>query len=94
MESKVLAGQNFLDKLLELTGSIDDALSVAELNDMGITDDISKGNYIKAKRIVDKKTVDFFKKHQPPATAIANYVDDFTQLVIGTMVIKKNFIIG
>jgi hypothetical protein len=38
MESKVYQGQSFLDKVIEMTGSVDNAFGMAIENNVSITD--------------------------------------------------------
>lgn len=92
--SKVKQGQSFLDKVTQQTGSFENSLLVALLNDRSITDDLPKGLELTLSSVTNKRVVAFFNISNEPATAVSknNLVVD-ESLGIGTMAIGKTFII-
>ncbi|MDM1548700.1 hypothetical protein HX096_12635 [Empedobacter falsenii] len=92
--SKVQQGQNFIDKTLELTGSIESLVLMAILNNRSITDDVKIGDEITGTEILKYGIVEGLNI-QEPATKIANEIsqvipEDFG---IGEMAIETTFII-
>ncbi|NJB83610.1 hypothetical protein [Wenyingzhuangia aestuarii] len=92
--SKVKQGQSFLDKVTQLTGSYENALEMALLNNVSVTDDAVLKTEYKASTITKTGVVSFFKSHDEPATAISvaqqEESDDFG---IGEMEIGSTFIV-
>lgn len=94
-------GQSFLDKVTQLTGSYENALEMAILNSLSVTDEQSSvtktpfeiGKEIKVSKITNKRVVAFFNLKNEPATAII--YPKMTKLVsetgIGFMAIGSNF---
>ena len=93
MKSKVKQGQSFLDKVLQLTGSIETALDVSMATGIGITDDLPIDTLIETDLVKNRRIVEMFNKEDntEPATAIKNYTDDFTPVAIGWSAIGINF---
>jgi len=104
----VKQGQTFLDKVTQLTGSYENALEMAFLNGLSVTDDSSQdqrsmykkvfviGKEIKVSSITHKRVVSFFNSKNEPATAII-YAKKKTapeEIGIGFMIIESNFKIG
>lgn len=101
----VKQGQTFLDKVTQLTGSYENALEMAFLNKMSVTDDDSQnersiqkkqfgiGTEIQVSGITNKRVVSFFNKKNEPATAIENSINGIEPTGIGFMAIEDNFII-
>lgn len=67
----VFAGQSFLDKVLETTGSIDNALEMSILNGVSITDNVIVGEELQVLPISNKVVVSYFNEFNRPATAIS-----------------------
>lgn len=103
----VKQGQSFLDKVTQLTGNYENALEMAFLNGVSVTDDSSQdqrsaykkifviGKEIKVSNITNKRVVNFFNTKNEPATAIV-YNKKITpdEIGIGFMAIESNFKIG
>lgn len=64
----VYSGQSFLDKVLECTGSIDNAVQMALLNRISITDDMIVGSELQTAGITNLAIVAFFNENNKPAT--------------------------
>lgn len=67
--NKVLQGQSFLDKVLELTGSIESVVKVALVNNTSITDDVAINDLIIGSEIV-KSGIVAQLSYRIPATGI------------------------
>jgi translation initiation factor 2 beta subunit (eIF-2beta)/eIF-5 len=93
--AKVYQGQSFLDKVLETTGSIDNAFAMAILNGMSITDDVVVGQELKATGVTLKSVVSIFNDKKRPATAITmEQLQEIESKGIGYMRIGTTFIVG
>lgn len=92
--AKVYQGQSFLDKVIELTGSVENAFEMALLNNMSVTDDVVIGQELKLTGVTLKSVVSIFNENKHPATAINEIVGKRIMAGgIGKMIIGKNFII-
>ena len=90
----VKQGQCFLDKITQLTGSFENALSMALLNNRSITDDVEIGLEIKTDLITNKSVVAFFNRFNEPATNTGKeQLESVENLGIGKMVIENTFIV-
>lgn len=78
MNSKVYAGQSFLDKVIETTGSIDNAFEMSLLNDMSITDDLIVGSELKIAKVTNLFVVNYFNENNRPATIITTHPTEQT----------------
>jgi hypothetical protein len=96
MNSKIVhQGQSFLDKVLETTGSIENAFEMALLNNMSITDDVAIGQELKVSNVTLKSIVSIFNKNKRPATAITmEQMQEIENDGIGYMRIGSTFIVG
>ncbi len=107
MSDVVKQGQCFLDKVIQLTGSYENALEVAFLNDMSVSDNSSLdeksvlrktfavGAEILTGIATNKKVVSFFNVNNEPATAIQTKINSTpTPQGIGAMAIGTTFKIG
>ena len=92
--SKVQQGQSFIDKTLELTGSVENLLEMAILNNVSITDDVAIGVEIIGSGVVKNGIVEDLKSF-PPATKVTSKIleDIPLDLGIGEMIIESTFII-
>lgn len=68
-DKKVYQGQSFLDKVLETTGSIENAFEMALLNGVSITDDVEIGQDVAATAVSNKFIKANFNEKNRPATA-------------------------
>jgi len=94
MSKIVKQGQSLLDKAIQLTGSIENALDLAILNGKSITDQLLVGETIMPSRITNKRTVNFYKTIDEPATnATLEVIDALDDLGIGAMAIESTFIV-
>lgn len=90
----VYQGQSFLDKVIELTGSVENAFEMALLNNMSVTDDVVIGQDLKVTGMTLKYVASIFNENKRPATAINEIVGKRIMAGgIGKMIIGKNFII-
>lgn len=98
MKDKVYQGQNFIDKVLENTGSSENAFEMALLNGVSLTDDVAIGQELQLSSVTRKGMVRIFNRNNRPASALRNapptdlYPDDEND-GIGYMAIENNFII-
>ncbi|WP_447951329.1 hypothetical protein [Chryseobacterium koreense] len=90
--SKAQQGQNFIDMVCQLTGSYEEILTMAILNNRGITTPLAIGEEIKGSQIRNQDLVNIFRKKQP-ATALEQNTDDAIEELegIGYWIINKNF---
>ena len=71
MSNKIIySGQSFLDKVIELTGSIENAFEMALLNKIMITDDVKIGNELQQSKITNRAIVDYFNSNNRPLLEI------------------------
>ena len=96
MESKVHQGQSFLDKVIEMTGSVDNAFAMALENNVSITDSLAIGTLLTYSGAVTKSVSSLFGDGNRCATAITkqNHELIVADEGIGAMVIEDTFIIG
>ena len=87
----VKQGQSFLDKVTQLTGSYENALEMAILNNVSITSDIEIGVELKTSKVTNKTITAFFNTTNEPATAYSNKTEELTG--IGYMEIGNTFIV-
>ena len=92
--SKVQQGQSFIDKTLELTGSVESLLEMAILNNVSITDDISIGKEILGTQILKNSIVEGLT-NELIATKITSDINQVIpeDLGIGKMAIESTFIV-
>lgn len=62
-------GQSFLDMVLQMTGSIDNAVEMAVANGLQLTDTVSTGQILKGTPLTDSKTAGHWNRNRKPATA-------------------------
>lgn len=94
MNSIAKQGQSFLDKVIQLTGSCENALEMAILNEVSITDALNIGQALKPSRITNKIVAGFFNPVNEPATALTyEAVAEIDNEGIGEMIIESNFIV-
>ena len=90
----VKQGQSFLDKVLEQTGSIENAFEMALANDSSITDLLVIGDVLKPAGKIKSVIVSLFGENNEPATALtASYIAENENFGIGKMAIGSTFII-
>ncbi|HCM34128.1 hypothetical protein [Chryseobacterium sp.] len=93
--NKKQQGQNFLDLIIQQSGSFDEVINAAVLNDMSLTDNIAIGTEIKNKNIQDEDNVNLFNQNNKPATALRNTDEDLSsQDGIGYWIIEETFIVS
>lgn len=63
-------GQSFLDKVIECTGSIENAFDMAIMNGIMITDDTMVGSELLYPKITNNFVYNFFTSDNRPATNI------------------------
>lgn len=67
--NEVRQGQSFLDMVIQMTGSIDNAVALAVLNGRSLTDGLSIGQALKEMPGGNQKVIDFFTpENNRPAT--------------------------
>jgi hypothetical protein len=94
MSDIVYQGQNFIDKVLETTGSSENAFEMALLNGFSLTDDVVIGQKMQSSPVTRKGVVSIFKKDNRPASALLNNYNAVVENEgIGYMAIESNFII-
>lgn len=75
--NKVQQGQSFLDIVMQLTGSIDNAIEMALINNVSITDNIAIGTELTAVSTTNKSVAEYMQNNNP-ATAISMEDDTLT----------------
>lgn len=94
MGAKVYQGQNFIDKVLETTGSTENAFEMAILNGVSLTDSVAIGQELLPGNITRKGVVKIFNNKNRPASAITDPAEaDEENDGIGYMAIGNNFIV-
>lgn len=94
MSDIVYQGQNFIDKVLETTGSSENAFEMALLNGFSLTDNVVIGQELQLSRVTRKGVVSIFKKDNRPASALRNKFDAVAENEgIGYMAIESDFIV-
>lgn len=92
--SKVQQGQSFIDMVCQLTGSFEDILAMAILNNKSITDFVNTGEEIKGTEIKNIEVVNQFSKKQPATADLQNIEEPEENLEgISYWIINKNFIV-
>jgi hypothetical protein len=93
-KNKVYNSQSFFDKVIECTGSIENAFKMALLNGISVTDDIVIGQQLKIPPVTNKVIVEFFGDLNRPATMITqSQIEEIENIGIGKMIIGTNFIV-
>ena len=67
-KSIVYSGQSFFDKVIENTGSIENAVEMALLNEISITDNIVVGSGLLISTITNKVVAGYFDDDNKPAS--------------------------
>ncbi len=67
-KSIVYSGQSFFDKVIENTGNIENAVEMALLNEISITDDIVVGSELLISTITNKVIAGYFDDDNKPAS--------------------------
>lgn len=94
MNNSVQSGQNFIDKVLEITGSDENAFAMALANNRSVTDDVIVGQEFTKVAVTRKGIVRLYKENNRPISGSLQTVDTVEDtLGIGTMTIGTNFII-
>ncbi|MGV8814737.1 MAG: hypothetical protein ACOH2D_11575 [Gelidibacter sp.] len=94
MSNVTKQGQSFLDKVTQYTGSIDNALEMAVLNNLSITDPLVIGDIVKATAVTNKIVHGFFNPFNEPATALTyEAIAEIDNAGIGEMIIESTFIV-
>ncbi len=87
-------GQSFFDKVTQFTGSFENALEAALLNDASITDDVTIGKKLNYGAISNKHVTAFFNPTNEPATALKSLqLETIQPDGIGYMIIESTFIV-
>ena len=91
--NKKKQGQSFLDLVVQQSGSFEEIINAAVLNDMSLTEHLSIGTQVKNKNIKDPDNVNILNQSLP-ATALRGDVDDLTNEGIGFWAIEQTLIIS
>ena len=95
MESRIFQGQSFLDKTVEITGSIENAFAFALENNVSISDTLTVGSTLKFTGKKVKNVTDLFDDIHRCATKITE--SDLAVIIpdegIGAMIIEDTFIV-
>lgn len=95
MNSIVKQGQSFLDKVTQLTGSWENALEAAILNNRSITDAPKIGEQFKMPPVTNRIVAEFFNENNEPATLTTKeQLQDIENIGIGKMAIGSTFIVS
>lgn len=74
--NKAEQGQSFLDMVLQMTGSIDNAVEMAVANGVQLTEIISAGQVLSGTPITDSAAAGYWNQTRKPATALPLLVMD------------------
>lgn len=80
IKSVVYSGQSFFDIVIETTGNIDNAVEMALLNKMCITDDVIVGSELLISTITNKAVASFFDENNRPATKIISKINETVEV--------------
>jgi hypothetical protein len=96
MSNKIVyQGQSFLDKVIEHTGSIENAFASALLNSTSVTDDVVIGMDLTMSAVTKKAVVGLFNENNRPATGMSlSQIEEIENIGIGSMIIGNNFIVS
>lgn len=67
--NRVDQGQSFLDMVLQMTGSIDNAVDMAIANGVQLTDTMATGQVLNGTPVTDSDTAGQWNRNRKPATA-------------------------
>jgi len=77
----VYTGQSFLNKVVECTGDVENAVAMAFQNGINISDDVAVGTELISSGVTKKNVFDFFNEDNKPATGYkveeVNEVDNY-----------------
>jgi hypothetical protein len=94
MSKIVKQGQGFVDKVVELTGSFDNVVAMAVINDKSITEPLIIGEELESINPTNKRVTNFFNKYNQPATGMTqSQIDLENNIGIGEMIIATTFIV-
>lgn len=92
-KSVVYQGQNFVDKVLETTGSTENAFEMSILNKVSLTDNVAIGQELQVSKVTRKGVVGVFNQKRPASAIISISETDEENEGIGYMAIGNNFIV-
>ncbi|QDP85188.1 hypothetical protein FNJ88_06275 [Chryseobacterium sp. SNU WT5] len=92
--NKTQQGQNFIDMVCQLTGTFEEVLEMAILNNRSITTPLEIDTEIKGSVVRNQAIANLFANKQP-ATALQNNLEEPIEELegIGYWIINKNFIV-
>lgn len=94
MKKVTKQGQSFIDKVVEQTGNIDNALEMAVLNGVSLTASVAIGTELLPNEVTNKRVAAFFNKTNSPATNLTvAEVEEIENIGIGEMAISSSFIV-
>lgn len=95
MSNEIKQGQSYIDKVVELTGDINNAFAVALANGVSITGSFSIGDLITDAEVTKAGIVSLWNENNRPATALTTEQMELMQEPegIGFMSIEGNFIV-
>lgn len=95
MSKTVKQGQSFLDKAIELTGSVENAFAMAKLNGLSVSSELAIGAEIMPSAITKKSIVQQWDEKNAPASAMTNAQQGviLPPEGIGAMIIEDTFIV-
>lgn len=92
--NKKKQGQNFLDLVVQQSGSFEEIINAAVLNDMSLTESMSIGTVVKNQNIKDPDNVNTLSQSLP-ATELKNSLEEFEEAEgIGYWGISETFIVS
>lgn len=87
----ILSGQSFLNKVIECTGNVENAVEVALLNGVSFTDDLQVGKTIQFDKITNKIVARFFEFKKPATQLTTEQQNNLKPQGIGFMVLENSF---
>lgn len=92
--NKKQQGQSFLDMVIQQSGSFEEVINAAVLNDASLTGKLKIGSTVLNQNINNKANVELYKKQQP-ATEFKTILEDLeTGEGIGYWSIEETFIVS
>lgn len=92
--NKKQQGQSFIDMVIQQSGSFEEIINAAVLNDASLTDNLTIGATVINKNVINQTNVNLYKKQQPATDLQKGSDDSESYKGIGRMKISSTFKIG
>lgn len=91
--TKVKQGQSFLDIICQATGSLDNVISEAIVNNKSITDDLMIGEEIFTQKEIDSEVIKILSRKNPSTNGTVEMLGENLE-GIGNWIINLDFIVS